>query len=71
MIEWYLPGRVQCQFREPQDQPDDSYAAIFACRMTQVSWGPGIPTVEAVDNFRHLVGRLWAYGQGLADLGTT
>lgn len=61
MIERYLPRHVQRQFEEPQDWPDDDYVAVFACSMTQVSWGHDIPTAETVDNFRQLVARLWAY----------
>ena len=71
MIERYLPGGVQRQFRELQDRPDDGYVVVFACSMAQVSWGHGIPASKAIESFRNLVARLWAYDQGLADPGTS
>lgn len=71
MIERYLLGRVQHQFGEPQDQPNNNYVAVFSRTMSQVSWGQYIPASEVVDSFRHLVARPWAYDQGLADPGMT
>lgn len=71
MIERYLPGHVQHQFGEPQDWLDDDYVVVFSCTMSQVSWGRYILASEAMENFRHLVARPWAYDQGLADPGVT